>query len=208
MSTPTLYGNPRSGHSYKVRLALQLAAIEHNYVCIDLSVPRKQRPTNFRAVSRFGEVPVLVVAKNTLCQSNAILQWLAEHYPKLAVPEEQQAVVREWLSWESNRIGFSVSNLRYSLTMKAAPTPVNHWLAERACADLDTLNQVLSTQKFLAGQHFSIADIANSAYLWWLADAGLAIADWPNVQSWLARIAAQQRWQHPDQLMIDPSASA
>ena len=201
MTTLTLYGNRLSGHSYKVRLALMLADVSHDYVHVDLAVPREQRPEDFRAASRFGEVPVLVADGTALCQSNAILQWLANNFGQLSGEHGSRETVREWLSWEANRVGLSVPNLRWSRLNRLPQPEVEAWLEQRARADLDTLNAALAGQPFLAGQRLSIADLSASAYLWWLADAGLDVAGWPQVQAWLERIAQQPGWQHPDVLM-------
>ena len=201
MTTLTLYGNRLSGHSYKVRLALMLADVSHDYVHVDLAVPREQRPEDFRAASRFGEVPVLVADGTALCQSNAILQWLANNFGQLSGEHGARETVREWLSWEANRVGLSVPNLRWSRLNRLPQPEVEAWLEQRARTDLDTLNAALAEQPYLAGQRLSIADLSASAYLWWLADAGLSISDWPQVQAWLERIAQQPGWQHPDVLM-------
>ena len=201
MTTLTLYGNRLSGHSYKVRLALMLADVSHDYVHVDLAVPREQRPEDFRAASRFGEVPVLVADGTALCQSNAILQWLANNFGQLSGEHGSRETVREWLSWEANRVGLSVPNLRWSRLNRLPQPEVEAWLEQRARTDLDTLNAALAEQPYLAGQRLSIADLSASAYLWWLADAGLSISDWPQVQAWLERIAQQPGWQHPDVLM-------
>ena len=75
-----LYGNVASGHSYKIRLFLLLAGIEHEYREVDLDVPHRQRAADFVAASRFGEVPVVVIDGEAVCQSNAILITLAERY--------------------------------------------------------------------------------------------------------------------------------
>src|SRR3546814_10417887 len=75
-----LYGNKESGHSYKVALALALLGVEHAYRAVDLTVPRPDRPAEFQAVSRFGEVPLLVLVaegRTPLAQSNAILLHMA-----------------------------------------------------------------------------------------------------------------------------------
>ncbi|NHR07200.1 glutathione S-transferase family protein [Chromobacterium haemolyticum] len=201
MTTLTLYGNRLSGHSYKVRLALMLADVSHDYVHVDLAVPREQRPEDFRAASRFGEVPVLVADGTALCQSNAILQWLANNFGQLSGEHGSRETVREWLSWEANRVGLSVPNLRWSRLNRLPQPEVEAWLEQRARADLDTLDAALAEQPYLAGQRLSIADLSASAYLWWLADAGLDIAGWPRVEAWLERIAQQPGWQHPDVLM-------
>ncbi|OWY37710.1 glutathione S-transferase [Xenophilus sp. AP218F] len=201
MSNITLYGNRYSGHSYKVRLALMLADISHDYAHIDLALPREARPEDFRAASRFGEVPVLVVDDTPLCQSNAILQWLADSYGVLAGALGERQRVREWLCWESNRIGMSLPNLRASRGFQSKGAEVEAWLEARLRDDLAVLEAELAERRYLAGDQVSIADISLSACLWWLSDAGLDIADWPNIRAWLARIAAQPGWQHPDALM-------
>lgn len=201
MTTLTLYGNRLSGHSYKVRLALMLADVSHDYVHVDLELPREQRPEDFRAASRFGEVPVLVADGTALCQSNAILQWLANNFGQLSGEHGSRETVREWLSWEANRVGLSVPNLRWSRMNRLPQPEVEAWLEQRARADLDALDAALAEQPYLAGQRLSIADLSASAYLWWLADAGLDIGAWPQVRAWLERIAQQPGWQHPDVLM-------
>jgi glutathione S-transferase len=77
MGDLVLYGNHESGHSYKVRLFLTLAGVSHRYVRVDLDVPREARPEEFRRVSQFGEVPVLVAGGVPQAQSNALLLRLA-----------------------------------------------------------------------------------------------------------------------------------
>ena len=109
----TLYGARESGHSYKVRLALTLMQVPHEYHRVEIDLPREQRSTEFRAVSRFGEVPVLVDRGQVYVQSDAILLHLAQREHKLygrdALDHDQ---VREWLFWEANRIGISVPTPR------------------------------------------------------------------------------------------------
>jgi glutathione S-transferase len=134
MTTLTLYGNCFSGHSYKVRLALMLADVSHDYVHVDLALPRAERAEDFRAVSRFGEVPVLVADGTPMCQSNAILQWLADSYGRLDGAPGERQLVREWLCWESNRIGFSLPNLRLARKFFPQPAEVTSWLEQRVRA--------------------------------------------------------------------------
>jgi glutathione S-transferase len=59
----------------------------------------------------------------------------------------------------------------------------------------------LATQDYLLAGGLSLADLSASAYRWWAADAGIDLQAWPQVDAWLARIAAQPGWQHPDALM-------
>jgi glutathione S-transferase len=91
-----LYGSTDSGHSFKVRSFLLLAGVPHTYRWIDLALPRPERPPEFVAASKFGEVPVLIDGDGgrPLCQSNAILVYLAQKTQRFAGrPSEWQAVL-------------------------------------------------------------------------------------------------------------------
>ncbi len=198
-----LYGNRESGHSYKVRLALTLMQAPHEYRPVDLALPRDQRPAEFRQVSKFGEVPVLVDRGQAYVQSDAILLHLAQREHKLygrdAIDHDQ---VREWLFWEANRIAISVPNLRYALRWAPeTPKDVLDWLRQRALADLGRLNDEFSARKFLLGDFPTVADIACCGYLYWLDQAELDRDAWPAVSRWLTDISALPGWQHPYDLM-------
>lgn len=192
-----LYGNHESGHSYKVRLFLTLAQIEHDYIWVDLVLPRKERPADFMAASKHGEVPVLIDNQTAYCQSNAILQHLAEKTGLYNGNHE----VNEWLSWEANRIGFSLPNYRFARIWQKPPQEILDYLLSRLMFDLKILNKHLDGKNYLVGKNLTIADISNYGYMFWLDDVGINIADFPNIQRWLANIAALPHWQAPPELM-------
>lgn len=199
-----IFGSTDSGHSFKVELYLLLSDIPHTYEWIDLNTPRPDRPQHFRTASKYGEVPVLVDGDLSLCQSNAILLYLAGKTGKYAGSIEEQPHVLEWLFWESNRVGFSVPNLRYAIRWDKQPPDVLCYLRSRAVADLNTLNAALSTSKFLLPSGPTIADISCSAYLHWLDQAELSVAEYPNVERWLHFLQHLPGWQHPD-LALQPA---
>jgi glutathione S-transferase len=202
-----LFGSTDSGHSFKVKSYLQLSGTPHVYEWIDLSTPRPRRPPHFQAASKFGEVPVLVDGDRSLCQSNAILLYLAEKTGKLAGSAEEQSHVREWLFWETNRIGFSVPNLRYAIRWDKQPPDVLRYLRNRALADLSTLNLTLSTSEYLLSSGPTIADVSCSAYLHWSDQAELSLAEYPHVERWLRFIRQLPGWQHPDTALQPTNAS-
>jgi len=198
MAHLVLYGNRESGHSYKVRLALSLLGLPHEYRPVDLQLDRADRPAEFRAASRFGEVPVLVVDGEPMVQSNAILMHLARTTGRLRGECDPDRTV-EWLFWEANRITFSVSNLRYARRFaQDTPPEVIAWLEARARADLDRLDEEFRGKDgFLLGSTISIADIACSSYLFWPEQTGLDYSAWTHVTAWLDRIRAVPGWAHP-----------
>jgi len=203
MGDLVLYGNHESGHSYKVRLFLTLAGVSHRYVWVDLDVPREARPEEFRRVSQFGEVPVLVAGGVPQAQSNAILLRLARETGKLGPPPGSSwEQLTTWLFWEANRIGFSMANLRwYRRGFEPAPPGALAWIESRALADMARLEQELSERAWLAGETPSIADVSASAYVFLAPEAGLDTARWPAVQAWLDRIRALPGWVEQARLM-------
>jgi glutathione S-transferase len=111
-----LYCHRESGHSYKVALALTLIGVPFEQRPVDLNLPREQRPEDFRRASMFGEVPALIDEDGlAVSQSNAILDHLTRRYRALdGNAPAAQTRVREWLSWEANRIAMSLPHLRFS----------------------------------------------------------------------------------------------
>lgn len=201
----TLYANRESGHSYKVALFLALTATPYRYVAVDLKTPRENRPEDFRAVSRFGEVPVLVTEEGeALCQSNAILAHLAWSTGRFGARDVSGwRRIHEWLSWETNRIGFSLPNLRFERRFSTDPDPaVVGWLASRVHEDLDRIEAEFDEgHAFLVGDTLTIADLACAAYLFWADQAAIDLANWPAVGHWLERIAAAPGWRAPYDLL-------
>jgi glutathione S-transferase len=201
----TLYANRESGHSYKVALFLALTDTPYRYVAVDLKTPREDRAEEFRAVSKFGEVPVLVTEEGeALCQSNAILAhlaWSTGTFGARVVSGWRR--IHEWLSWETNRIGFSLPNLRFERRFAIDSDPaVVAWLVQRLRGDLDRLEAELGEgHAFLIGDELTIADLACCAYLYWSDQAGVGLGSWPSVERWLDRIARTPGWRAPYDLL-------
>jgi glutathione S-transferase len=202
MSLPILYGNRESGHSYKVKLALTLLAIDHEYREVDVvNQAREQRRPDFRAASPYGEVPVWVEGRQALAQSNAILLHLARRTGKLG-GELDPNLLTQWLFWEANRIGISVPNLRHIVRWAPeTPEPVQSWLRARAVADLDHLSRQVATRPFILGAHVTVVDVSCCGYLFWADQTQIDLSDWPHVTRWLDRIRGLPGWREPYELM-------
>ncbi|MGJ7903709.1 glutathione S-transferase family protein [Lysobacter sp. 1R34A] len=207
---PILYCHPDSGFSYKVALALRLLGIEFEQRHVDIRRPREQRSQEFRGLAAHGEVPVLRIDGLVLCQSNVILDYLATRGGALdGDTVEQRLRVREWLSWEANRVSLNVAHSRYGRQFGHYDPAVLAWYDRRSLADLDRLQAQLSATPWLAGEAPTIADVACSGYLFftvepWAEAAGFAMGSWPErwpaVQAWLDRLMALPGAQTPQAL--------
>ena len=202
MYRPILYCNRESGHSYKVALALTLMGVEFEQRHVDLQLPREQRPLDFRKASRFDEVPALVIDGLAIVQSNAILDYLARRHRKLdGADPVAQTRVREWLSWEANRLAMSFPHLRYSRCFAKANTVLEAWWAVRMHADFDRMDLVLRESPFLIGSAPTIADVSCCGYLFWTDQAGVDLSPWPAIIAWLGRIRSLPGWRSPYDLL-------
>jgi glutathione S-transferase len=208
--TPILYCHPDSGFSYKVALALRLLGIEFEQRHVDIRRPREQRSQEFRELAAHGEVPVLRIDGLVLCQSNVILDYLATRTGALdGDTVEQRLHVREWLSWEANRVSLNLAHSRYGRQFGHYDPAVLAWYDRRSLADLDRLQAQLGATPWLAGEAPSIADVACSGYLFftvepWAEAAGFAMRTWPErwpaVRTWLDRLMALPGAQTPQAL--------
>jgi glutathione S-transferase len=205
----TLFGNAQSGHSYKVKLALEVAAIPHDFQTIDLSIPRDKRPEPFRSLAPFGEVPLLLHKGQALAQSNAILHYLAVHTGRWGA-ETPMRLNRalQWQFWESNRLGMSLPNLRFAQKFGASAYPEGSlvWLRQRFDLDIARLAQEFRDGRaFILDDQPSIADFSLCGYLFWADEAQVTVP--PAVLAWLARIRHLPGWQAPYQLMAMPATT-
>jgi glutathione S-transferase len=72
------------------------------------------------------------------------------------------------------------------------------YLRGRAVADLDTLDAALAASEYLLPSGPTIADLSCSAYLHWLEQTEISVAEYPNVERWLRCIRQLPGWEHPD----------
>lgn len=200
-----LYCHRESGHSYKVALALTLMNVAFEQRPVDLNLAREKRPEDFRRASMFGEVPALVDEDGlAVCQSNAILDHVARRYHALdGTTPAAKTRVREWLSWEANRIAMSLPHLRFSRRFTSAGEALESYWTGRMQSDLDRLDRALNESAFLVGDTPTIADISCCGYLFWADQAEVDLAPWPAVGAWLDRIRSQPRWRAPYDLLED-----
>lgn len=195
----------RATHT-KVRLALVLLDIPHDYRDVDLEVPHSERRPDFVMVSPYGEVPVLVQGTEVTAQSNAILLKLAAETSRLDGGNIARAA--QWLFWEANLLGFALANLRHELGWSKNPDPgVLAWLRMRAESSFSRLAQELEHHSFIMGNELSIADISCAAYAFLSDEAEMDISRWPSVSHWLQRISQVPGWRPMSELMIENQQS-
>merc|ERR1712183_160393 len=81
MSKPVLYSYFRSSCSWRVRIALNLKAIEYEYKPVNL-LNNEHSSDDYKVENPQGCVPTLVVDGHSMSQSISIIEYLDEVYPE------------------------------------------------------------------------------------------------------------------------------
>lgn len=191
MSTPIrLYSFPLSGHAHRVRLLLSMLALPHQVIDVDLPAGQHKQP-DFLALNPRGQVPVIVDGDVVLYDSTAILVYLARRYggeqwlPGDAVGA---ARVQQFLSLAAGEIFEGPNRVRL---VKLFKRELDYALAvQKTEAVLALLEAHLADHVFLAAAHVTIADLACYSYIAHVQEGGVALAPYPQVRDWLARIEA------------------
>lgn len=202
----TLYAHPRSGPSYRVALALALMQEPFSFEIVDLPNGGGQKP-EYKSKSRFGQVPCLQDGNDTIIQSSAILEHLAEATGKFGgkTPIER-AHVREWMYWDFDRLCPGMFRSRaYKLGFRKGEQPVIDSYKADGEAGLAALESWLSNNDWLANGKPTIADISVYSGIFYAADGGFEVSKYPGISAWKARIEALPGYGKPADVI--PAAS-
>jgi len=184
-----------SRNAWKVRQLLQHLQRPHHVRHVQIFAG-EGRYEGFLRLSPTGTVPAIELDDGrALAESNAILCFLADGTPYLPAEAFARAKVWQWLSFEQERIESQVGALRYwSLTGKLsrrAPALVD---AKRKAAQraLEILDAQFALRDFIAGNTYTVADIALFAYASLAEEAeGLSLRPHARLRAWIDRVRAQ-----------------
>jgi len=199
---PTLHGAAFSGPTYKAALMFALCGKPFAYKHIDLRTG-VQRSPEFLAINRFGQVPAVIDGPLTLCQSAAILEYLAEKYKKFGGKNAQQrARAREWLFWDADRLSPGIFRTRAGVRGFFTFDPaVATYLREFGENGLKVLEAQLGKSKFVAGVEPTIGDIACYGVLAFAKEGKFDLASYPNITAWMSRIESMKGFKPPYELL-------
>jgi glutathione S-transferase len=191
-----------SGHSYKVALALELAGVDWEPVFVDFFKGETRGAAYRSVVNEMGECPVLVDGDTRLSQSGVILDYLAERTGRFDGSDRRE--VLRWVLWDNHKLSSQAGALRFLMNFlpeEKRPQPVIDWLGGRVRGAYEVLDGHLAGRDWIAGDTITAADLSCCGYLFYPEPFGFFRADWPNIDRWLARIAALPGWKAPYDLM-------
>ncbi len=175
----------------KISIMLEEIGFNYNVIKLDLS-KGDQFKTEFKKISPFSKIPVIVDHTNNkepIFESGAILIYLSEKSGKL-YDKKNKLKIDQWLMAQMGSIGPFIGQYHYFYRFNKGLSEVGQKrYFEITKSIYKVLDSHLANNKFLAGENYSIADIAT----WpWIArhhwhDIGLK--NYPNLCHWYENIS-------------------
>jgi GST-like protein len=182
-------------NSIKPVIALEELGLDYELAPVNVR-KGEQKSDQFVEINPNAKVPVLISvdsdgASMTLSESAAILVHLAErHGALLPAGGEARARVFEQLFFHASGISpaFGQSGYFQKLAPEVLPAAIErfHGEARRTMAVLDG---VLANRTYVAGEEYTIADIAHFGWIWRRAFAGIDFSASPHVERWFELVS-------------------
>jgi glutathione S-transferase len=187
-----LYDYLPSGNSYKVRWISAHLGLSYDHMDVDIHAGGTHSE-EFLAMNPAGQIPLLVLDDGrTLAESNAIIRYLADGSDLVPTDAYDHAKMLQWQFWEQYRHEPAIAVARF-ICNYARDSRANELAAlmPRGDAALVVMDQHLQDRDWFVGAQCSLADVSLYAYTHVAEEGGFDLSQYPAVQTWLARFAAQ-----------------
>ncbi|HNC53055.1 MAG TPA: glutathione S-transferase N-terminal domain-containing protein [Accumulibacter sp.] len=181
-------------NGHKISIALEELALPYTLHTLHLA-RREQKQPWFLAINPNGRIPAIVDRDEddfAVFESGAILLYLAEKTGRLLPADAKgRSRVVQWLMFQMGGIGpmMGQANVFYRYLPEKIPAAIERYQGESKRL-LRVLDGQLRENEFLAGD-YSIADIANWAWVRTHRWSGVDVDDLPHLQRWLNRIRSR-----------------
>ena len=193
-------------NGHKVAIALEEMGIDYRVHPLDLSKLDQKQP-EFLAINPNGRIPAIIDTENddfAVFESGAILLYLAEKSGQLLPSDSKgRSRVIQWLMFQMSGVGpmMGQANVFYRYFPEKIPAAIERYQKEGRRL-FEVMNGQLEQHPYLAGEEYSIADIATFPWVRIHEWSGIDISGLDALQGWLARIGEREAVQRG--LMVPP----
>ncbi|MFJ5482922.1 GSH-dependent disulfide bond oxidoreductase [Pectobacterium actinidiae] len=200
------YAPTPNGH--KITLFLEEANLPYQLHRVNISKGEQFKP-EFLAISPNNKIPAIVDTQPaegdtpiSLFESGAILLYLAEKRDVLlSTSLRERTATLQWLFWQVAGFGPMLGQNHHFNHYAPQPVP---YAIERYQQETQRLYRVLDKHlqdsPWLAGENYSIADIATYPWVVSYARQRVDLDDYPAVKAWYTRISERPATQRAYQL--------
>jgi GST-like protein len=190
-------------NGHKVHVMLEECGLPYTVHAVDIGAGDQFKP-DFLAISPNNKIPAIVDSDGpdgkpiSLFESGAILVYLAAKTGKF-MPDTDRGryEMLEWLMFQMGGVGPMLGQAHHFRIY--APEKIAYAVdryTNEARRLYGVMDKRLGQSRFLAGEQYTIADIATWPWTRSHANQGIDLADFPNVKRWFdtigARAAAQR----------------
>jgi GSH-dependent disulfide-bond oxidoreductase len=202
-------------NGHKISIALEELVLPYRLHVLDLGKGEQKEPW-FTAINPNGRIPAIIDRANgdfAVFESGAILVYLAEQTGRLMPHDAKgRSLVMQWLMFQMGGVGpmMGQANVFYRYFPEKIQPAIDRYQGE--CRRLfKVLDSHLAGHEYLAGE-YSIADIANWAWVRTHRWSGVETEGLPHLQRWIrqirARPAVQRGIEQPPSTVLDRADSA
>ncbi|KAA1212229.1 glutathione S-transferase family protein [Vibrio cholerae] len=182
-------------NGYKIAIALEEMGLEYTTHALSLSNNDQKQPA-FTAINPNGRIPAIVDRDNedfAVFESGAILLYLAEKTGKF-LPQESKArsKVIQWLMFQMSGVGpmMGQANVFYRYFPEKIQPAIDRYQKEGRRL-FEVMDGQLAQTPYLAGDQYTIADIATFPWVRIHEWSGISIDGLTHLQRWMNEIAAR-----------------
>lgn len=191
------YWTTPNGH--KVTLFLEEAGLEYKIIPINIAKGDQFDP-DFLKIAPNNRIPAMVDhapidggAAISIFESGAMLQYLAEKTGQFLPSDlRQRTEVMQWLFWQMGGLG-PMAGQNHHFTQYAPEKiayAIDRYVRETARL-YGVLNKRLANREFVAGDFYSIADMASYPWIVSHEKQQQNLDDFPNLKRWYEAIGAR-----------------
>ena len=183
-------------NGHKVHIMLEETGLEYTVHPIDIGTGDQFKP-DFLAISPNNKIPAIVDGDGpegkplSLFESGAILFYLAEKTGKFLPPDPVgRYTTLQWLMFQMGGIGPMLGQAHHFRIY--APEKVEYAVnrySNEAKRLYGVMDRKLGATRFLAGDEYSIADIATFPWTRSWKNQGIELEEFPHVQRWFEEIS-------------------
>jgi len=192
-----VYGDSRSGNCYKIQLLCAELGIPYAWQEVDILAGQSRTP-QVLAMNPNGRVPLLALPDGTyLAESNAILCYLADGHALAGSDRFGRAQVLQWMFFEQYSHEPYIATSRFIIRYLGNPPARQADLESKkkgGYAALGVMEKQLLNHAYIAGEQFSIADIALFAYTHVAGEGGFDLSNYPAIRAWIRTIERRPKF--------------
>ena len=185
-------------NGHKVHIMLEECGLPYRIHHIDIGASDQFKP-DFLAISPNNKIPAIVDTDGpdgkpiSLFESGAILVYLASKASKfLGNTDREKFTILQWLMFQMGGVGPMLGQAHHFRLY--APEKIEYAInryTNEAKRLYGVIDKQVSKTPYLAGNEYSIADIATFPWLRSWKNQGIDWADYPHAKRWFDEIAAR-----------------